>query len=73
VSPRCLSELASFVYPKKRGRGEFELSPKAQAGANDDLVITLAMAVAVTLKQPKELRRPRPERPMGDLQAVPGY
>ena len=73
VSPRCLSELASFVYPKKRGRGEFELSPKAQAGANDDLVITLAMAVAVTLKQPKELRRPKPERPMGDLQAVPGY
>jgi hypothetical protein len=73
VSPRCLSELASFVYPKKKGRGEFELKPQAQAGANDDLVITLAMAVAVVLKQPKELRRPKERPPMGELAAVPGY
>jgi len=72
-SHRCLSELASFVYPKKKGKGEFELRPQAQAGANDDLVITLAMAVAVTLKQPKELRRPKERPPMGDLAALPGY
>jgi hypothetical protein len=72
-SPRCLGELASFVYPKKKGKGEFEMSPRAQAGANDDLVITLAMAIAVTLKLPKELRRPKEQRPMGELAAVPGY
>lgn len=72
-SPRCLAELASFVYPKKKGKGEFELKPQAQTGANDDLVITLAMAIAVVLKQPKELRRPKERAPMGDLAAVPGY
>ena len=72
-SPRCLGELASFVYPKKKGKGEFEMAPRAQAGANDDLVITLAMAIAVTLKLPKELRRPKEQRPMGELAAVPGY
>jgi len=72
-SRRCLAELSSFVYPKKKGKGEFELRPQAQRGANDDLVITLAMAVAVTLKQPKELRRPKDRGPMGDLTAVPGY
>ena len=72
-SPRTLAELSSFVYPKKRGRGEFELSPRAQPGANDDLVITLAIAVAVTIRQPKELRRAKVRPPMGDLTAVPGY
>jgi len=72
-SPRCLGELASFVYPKKKGKGEFEMAPRAQQGANDDLVITLAMAIAVCLKLPRELRRPREQRPMGDLAAVPGY
>jgi hypothetical protein len=59
MSPRTLAELSSFVYPKKRGKGDFEMSPRAQPGANDDLVITLAIAVAVALKQPKELRRRR--------------
>jgi hypothetical protein len=73
LSMRCLSELASFVYPKKKDKGEFELSPRAQSGANDDLVITLAMAVAVCLKLPKEFRRPVEVRPMGELAAVPGY
>jgi hypothetical protein len=72
-SPRCLAELASFVYPSKKNKGQFELRPQAQAGANDDLVITLAMAVAVCLKQPKELRRPKERPPMGELAAVPGY
>jgi hypothetical protein len=71
-SPRTLAELSSFVYPKKRGRGQFEMKPQAQPGANDDLVICLAIAVAVALKQPKELRRPRRDRRVPEFAAT-GY
>lgn len=70
-SPRTLAELSSFVYPKKRGKGDFEMSPRAQPGANDDLVLCLAICIAVALKQPKELRRRRRRDAVPEL--VTGY
>lgn len=69
-SPRCLTELLSFRYPDKKGKGPYELKPKAYGRMNDDLVITLAIAIAVTIKQPKELRRPRRQR---QPELVTGY
>lgn len=50
-SLRTTTELASFVWSEK-GKAE------AQPGANDDLVMALALAVYVAGTLPKELRRP---------------
>jgi Phage terminase large subunit len=47
---RSLAELVTFVRDEK-GR------PAAQPGTNDDLVITLAMAVTVAVEMPRQLRR----------------
>lgn len=58
-SPRTIQELASFVWPsdKKMG-GPYKGIPQAQPGSNDDLVMALAIGVAVVLRQPKEIRKP---------------
>jgi phage terminase large subunit len=48
---RTLAELITFVR-NERGR------PEAQTGCNDDLTITLAMAVALRDQMPRQLRRP---------------
>lgn len=73
-SPRCLTEMGSFVWPEdKKAGGPYKGVPAAQPGANDDLVMALAIAVAVTVKLPKELRRPKEKPPAGEFAALPGY
>ena len=47
---RTLAELVTFVRDEK-GR------PAAQPGTNDDLVVTLAMAMTVAVEMPRQLRR----------------
>jgi hypothetical protein len=51
-SLRALTELATFVYGKNN-------KPEAQDGMNDDLVISLAIAVTVTLDLPRQVKRLR--------------
>lgn len=51
-SLRALAELATFVY----GRND---KPEAQEGMNDDLVVSLAIAVTVALDLPKQVKRLR--------------
>ncbi len=54
-SMRALNELGTFVYSDRNNK------PEAQEGTNDDLVISLAIAVTVCLEQPRELRKHRPK------------
>ena len=49
---RTLTELATFVYGKNN-------KPEAQEGMNDDLVISLAIAVTVGLDLPRQVKRLR--------------
>ncbi len=73
-SARLLTEMAAFVWPQeKRGGGPYKGVPQAQPGTNDDLVMALAIAVAVTVKLPRELRRPRETPPTRSFPAIPGY
>jgi hypothetical protein len=65
-SPRAVAELGAFVYEEKKdGRlGK----PEARDGANDDLVMALAIAVTVAASLPRELRKrkrtaPKPAYP----------
>jgi phage terminase large subunit len=58
-SPRCLTEMTSFVWPQvKHGDGPFRGIPQAQPGANDDLVMALAIAVTLASQRPRQLREP---------------
>lgn len=58
-SARSVAELGSFIRPeKKKAGGEVTTGrPEAQPGTNDDLVITLAIAVTVASELPRQLRR----------------
>jgi hypothetical protein len=60
-SPRAVAELGAFVYEKKKdGRlGK----PEARDGANDDLVMSLAIAVTVALSLPRQLRKQKRKAP----------
>ena len=58
---RTLAELAAFAFPEYKGTGEYG-KPQARKGAHDDLVMPLAIAVAVAEKQP---RKPREANPNG--------
>lgn len=74
-SERTLAELQTFVWLEKKekhgGRQSGE-RPGAQAGENDDLVMSLAMAVAVHAQQPRVLRR-QVEQPHVALTGSTGY
>ena len=63
---RCHSELVSFAWPDKKRTnpdgGPYLGVPSARPGANDDLVMSLAIAVQVAVSQPRQLRRVRPRR-----------
>lgn len=62
---RCHSELVSFAWPDKKRTnpnpdgGPYMGVPSARPGANDDLVMTLAIGVQVAVSQPRQLRRVR--------------
>lgn len=72
-SHRCHSELVSFVWPAQKDQsGPYKGVPQAQPGANDDLVVALAMAVQLAANQPRELRRAKPRRHEPQF-AVTGY
>jgi hypothetical protein len=61
-SPRAVAELGSFVYDEKKdGRlGK----PEARDGANDDLVMALAIAVTVAFSErPRVGKKRKPKRP----------
>ena len=55
-SMRTLAELGTFVYTDTPSN-----KPEAQQGTNDDLVVSLAIAVKVVLEMPRELRKIRTE------------
>ena len=57
VSPRLKAEMNTFVWPEV-GRGTYAGVPQAQPGANDDLVMSYAIGIAVALSLPRELRKP---------------
>ncbi len=57
-SPRAVAELGAFVYEKRKDGSLGK--PEARDGANDDLVMALAIAVTVaTEKRPKPARSKR--------------
>lgn len=60
-SPRTHAELSAFATPDRIGDVGDYRSPRAQKGAHDDLVIALAIGVAIAVKLPKNTRmRPQP-------------
>ena len=65
-SLRTVSELGTFVRDDA-GR------PAAQPGCNDDLVISLAIAVTVAVEQPRQLKRLVAERHVPSTSSVTGY
>ena len=65
-SHRTLAELGTFVYGANN-------KPEAQEGTNDDLVVSLAIAVTVALELPKQVRRPRVEQYVPRISSVTGY
>jgi hypothetical protein len=64
-SERSLAELVTFVRDEK-GR------PAAQPGCNDDLVITLAIAVTIRDQLPRQIRRVK-EQPAEPAYAATGW
>lgn len=60
VGERTLAELVTFVRPKRTMAGR-DGKPEAQPGTNDDLVVTLAMAVTIAAQLPREVRRVKQE------------
>lgn len=58
-SYKAVGEMATFVYREKETGFA---KPEAQPGCNDDLVMSLAIAVTVALSLPKELRTASPTR-----------
>ena len=57
---RTLAELAAFAFPDYNGVGDYG-KPQARKGAHDDLVMPLAIAVAVAEKMPRKAREQRPD------------
>lgn len=58
---RTLIEMGAFAFPDRPAQGGDYRSPRAQKGAHDDLVIALAIGVAIAVKLPKNMRmRPQP-------------
>jgi len=54
---RTLAEMAAFVYPEKKMQDADYKTPRAQPGANDDLVIALAIAVTVCHEFPRHVKK----------------
>ena len=70
---RTIEELSAFAVTKQNGYDHEYRSPRAQAGAHDDLVIALAIASAVAVALPKNIRRaPRQDYDPG-ISDVCGY
>ena len=65
-SLRTVSELGTFVRDDA-GR------PAAQPGCNDDLVVSLAIAVTIAAELPRQLRRQRQEVYQPSVSSVTGY
>jgi hypothetical protein len=65
-SPRAVAELGAFQYRKKND-GTLG-KPEARDGANDDLVMALAIAVTVAFEE-----RPRTERKRKTRRPKPAY
>lgn len=65
-SLRAVAECGTFVRDDA-GR------PAAQPGCNDDLVISLAIAVTVALEQPRQLKRQRQQPHQPSVSSVTGY
>ena len=49
---RTIAELGAFAFPEYKGTGDYG-KPQARKGEHDDLVLALAIAVAVGEKLPK--------------------
>lgn len=64
-SLRAVTELSTFVYGQNN-------KPEAQEGMNDDLVISLAIGLAVALELPRQVRKVRAE-PYIPTFAATGY
>ena len=63
---RTLAEFMAFKIPERIGGVGDYRSPRAARDAHDDLVIALAIGVAVATRLPKNMRmpaRPEPRRP----------
>lgn len=72
-SPRCLTELSSFVWPEQKDNsGPFKGMPQAQPGSNDDLVMALAIAVTLATQRPRQLRNPVQEFETRQAELVTG-
>jgi hypothetical protein len=62
-SPRAVAELGAFQYRKKNDGSLGK--PEARDGANDDLVMALAIAVTVAAtERPRQVRKRKPRRPL---------
>ena len=59
-SPRAVAELGAFVYEKRKDGSLGK--PEARDGANDDLVMALAIAVTVAASLPREKKKRRAHR-----------
>lgn len=57
---KTMAELAAFAIPDRIGGVGDYRSPRAQKGAHDDLVIALAIGVAVATRLPKNTKIPTP-------------
>lgn len=68
---RTLAELAAFAFPKRQ-EGQDYRSPRAQQGAHDDLVISLAIGVAVAERLPRK-QTVLPQREWEPQSSVTGY
>lgn len=69
-SERALAELISFVRPERKPTDLHDKSPRAQPGTNDDLVVTLAMAVTLATQLPRQIRRLREPARAAELAAT---
>jgi hypothetical protein len=72
---RTLRELHAFIRTQQKdAAGNMRAGkPAAGPGANDDLVMSLAIAVYIALQQPKQLRLERPKPYLPRVSAVTGY
>lgn len=69
---RTLAELSAFALPDRIGEVGDYRSPRAQKGAHDDLVIALAIGVAVATKLPRN-QKPRNEIPYQPVFEATGW
>lgn len=70
--PRTLAEMAAFAIPDRQGAVGDYRSPRAQKGANDDLVIALAIAATVATRLPKTSSLP-PQPAYEPMFSATGY